>query len=163
MLPASWTTWVPRERPVPWAAYASGPSASLEIKPEGGLTAAVTTEDGQVVEVAVTPETPAAKIEAAPDGGGVQVLAQAASGVVEQRDVAPDGSVTVSISTTPLNLNATTWEAPPGLESVANPELPSPDERNLDNPDYAVDEPYSPPADAVSTKDTVPPTTVVSL
>ena len=28
MLPASWKTWVPRERPVPSAAYASPPSAS---------------------------------------------------------------------------------------------------------------------------------------
>ena len=133
-------------------ASASGPTASLEIKPEG-LTAAVTTADGQVVEVAVTPETPAAKIEADPESGGIQVLAQAASGVVERRDIASDGSVTVTIETTPLNLNATTWEAPAGLESVANPSLPSPDARNLANPDYKPDAPYTPPAEAVPAKE----------
>jgi hypothetical protein len=137
-------------------ASASGPTASLEIKPEG-LAAAVTTADGQVVEVAITPETPAAKIEADPESGGIQVLAQASSGVVEKRDIAADGSVTVTIQDTPLDLNATTWEAPPGLESTANPSLPSPDERNLANPDYEADAPYVAPAEAVPASETVPP------
>jgi hypothetical protein len=139
-------------------ATASGPTASLEIAPEG-LNATVTTADGQVVEVAVTPETPAAKIVADPEQGGVEVLAQSAGGTVEKRDIAPDGTVTVTTQTTPLNLNSTTWEAPPGLESKPLPMLPPPDARNVNNPDYAVDEPYSPPADAVSTADTVPPST----
>ncbi len=139
-------------------ATASGPTASLEITDEG-LKAAVTTEDGQTVEVAVTPETPAAKIVADPEQGGIEVLAQAADGIVEKRDIAADGSETVTIETTPLNLNATTWEAPPGLESAPLPMLPPPDARNVNNPDYAVDTPYTPPADAVPASDTVPPTT----
>ncbi len=141
-------------------ATASGPTASLEITDEG-LKAAVTTEDGQTVEVAVTPEAPAAKIVADPEQGGVQVLAQAADGVVEKRDIAADGTETVTIETTPLNLNATSWEPPPGLESAPLPMLPPPDARNVNNPDYAVDTPYAPPADAVPASETVPPTTTV--
>lgn len=141
-------------------ATASGPSASLEIS-DDGLKAAVTTEDGQTVEVNVTPESPAAKIVANAESGGIEVLAQAANGIVERRDIASDGSETISIETTPLNLNATTWEAPPGLESVTLPMLPSPDARNVNNPDYAVDTAYTPPADAVPASTTVAPATTV--
>jgi hypothetical protein len=139
-------------------ATASGPSASLEIS-DDDLKAAVTTEDGQTVEVNVTPESPAAKIVANAESGGIEVLTQAANGIVERRDIASDGSETVSIETAPLNLSATTWEAPPGLESVALPMLPSPDARNVNNPDYAVDTAYTPPADAVPATTAVPVTT----
>lgn len=138
------------------AVTASGPSARLSTG-SGRLTATVTSANGQVVAVDVTPDQPAASVVADATSGAVTVLAQTADGVTQRREIAPDGTETVSIEPTPLNLGSPTWTAPPGLESVPLPMLPPPEARNLNNPTYAADEPYVAPAGSVRVEDT--PTT----
>lgn len=130
-------------------ASASGPQASLSVAGET-LAVTVQTANGQVVEQAVTPESPAAKIVADPTTGGVTSLVQSASGTVLKTAVAADGTETKTVEAAgSLNLSSTTFEAPKGLESKPIESLPPPSARNLANPEYKADVPYVAPTTTV--------------
>lgn len=130
-------------------ATASGPSASLETSASGNLEVAVTAANGQVVTQAVTPEAPAAKV-VADNSGGVVALVASTTGEVVKREVSSTGVETKTTSTESLDLNATTFKAPPGLESKPIEALPSLEKRNLANPEYKADAPYVAPTTTTS-------------
>ncbi|MEY4634177.1 MAG: hypothetical protein RLZ18_1549, partial [Actinomycetota bacterium] len=125
-------------------ASASGPGASLTTSADGNMEVTVTTASGQVVKQEVTPEAPAAKVTADATGG-VTALVAAASGEVVKREVSSTGVETKTTTTETLDLNATAFKAPPGLESKPIEALPSLEKRNLANPDYKADAPYVAP------------------
>ena len=125
-------------------ASASGPSASLETSASGTMQVTVTAANGQVVKQEVNADSPAAKVTADATGG-VTALVAAASGEVVKREVSSTGVETKTTSTESLDLNATTFKAPPGLESKPIEALPSLDKRNLANPEYKADAPYVAP------------------
>ena len=130
-------------------ATASGPSASLETSASGNLEVAVTAANGQVVTQAVTPDAPAAKV-VADTSGGVVALVASTSGEVVKREVSSTGVETKTTTTESLDLNATTFKAPPGLESKPIEALPSLEKRNLANPEYKADAPYVAPTTTTS-------------
>lgn len=146
-------------------ATASGPSASLETSASGNLEVAVTAANGQVVTQAVTPEAPAAKV-VADTTGGVVALVASTTGEVVKREVSSTGVETKTTTTESLDLNATTFKAPPGLESKPIEALPSLEKRNLANPEYKADAPYVAPTTtttiAVKANAPEPKKTVVS-
>ena len=125
-------------------ASASGPSASLETSASGTMEVTVTAANGQVVKQEVNADSPAAKVTADATGG-VTALVAAASGEVVKREVSSTGVETKTTSTESLDLNATTFKAPPGLESKPIEALPSLEKRNLANPEYKADAPYVAP------------------
>ena len=125
-------------------ATASGPGASLTTSADGNMEVTVTTASGQVVKQEVTPEAPAAKVTADATGG-VTALVAAASGEVVKREVSSTGVETKTTTTETLDLNATAFKAPPGLESKPIEALPSLEKRNLANPEYKADAPYVAP------------------
>jgi len=132
-------------------ANASGAAISLEVG-GGEMAVTLTTANGQVIEQSVTPDAPALKVNADPETGGVVVLQQSSEGVVQQTEIASDGTQTTTVVDIPLDLNSTTVELPAELESAPIPGLPPADARNMDNPDYQVDQPYSAPTTIVMTR-----------
>lgn len=125
-------------------ANASGSAVSLSIEGET-MAVAVTTANGQVVQQEVSADKPTLQMKADPSGGGITVLAATSSGVVEKTEVSSSGEETKSVVTEKLELNAVTAVLPPELASKESTLLPSLANRDMANPNYKVDAPYSAP------------------
>lgn len=125
-------------------ANASGSAVSLSIEGDT-MAVAVTTANGQVVQQEVSADKPTLQMKADPSGGGITVLAATSSGVVEKTEVSSSGEETKSVVTEKLELNAVTAVLPPELASKESTLLPSLANRDMANPNYKVDAPYSAP------------------
>lgn len=110
-------------------ARAAGHTARLAIDGDA-IRAHVTTAVGELVETLVNRDTPVAEL-IAHRRGGARVLAKAIDGIVQRRDVGIGGTVASAIHAQGLNLHATSWNAPAGLESAALPMLGSVERRNM--------------------------------
>lgn len=111
-------------------AKAAGHTARLTIDRDR-IRAHVTTLAGELVETLVDRDAPMAEL-VAHRRGGARVLAKAADGVVQRRDLGLDGKVITALHDRDLNLNGVTWQGPAGLESRPIASLPSPELRSTE-------------------------------
>jgi hypothetical protein len=109
-------------------AKAMGHAARLGIDRDA-IRAHVITAAGERVESLVNSDTPVAEL-IAHLGGGAQVLAQAADGIVKRFDHGLDGKILTAIHEQGLNLHGIAWEARAGLESRPIAGLLSPELRD---------------------------------
>jgi uncharacterized repeat protein (TIGR02543 family) len=134
-------------------ASSSGSSSTLSI--EGAtLNVSIALPNGEIVQQKVDESTPVLKASVDQNGGSLSLLSATTNGVVEKTEIASNGTRTKSISTEPLNLNSVVAELPKELQSRANPLLPPPTERSLNNPNYRVDTAYEKPKEAAKSETT---------
>jgi hypothetical protein len=100
-------------------AKAAGHAARLGIDRDG-IRAHVITAAGERVESLVNRDSPVAEL-IAHRRGGARVLAKAADGIVQRRDIGLDGKVAAALHGAGLNLHSPAWNAPAGLESAPLP------------------------------------------
>ncbi|MBJ7504335.1 MAG: hypothetical protein JHC86_00960, partial [Ilumatobacteraceae bacterium] len=125
-------------------ASVSGSSTSLTLE-GNALSVAVTLPGGEIVQQRVDESQPALLSEVNPSTGEVVVLQASESGQVTRTEIATDGTRTENISAEKLDLVSVVPVLPPTLESVANPALPAPADRDLNNPSYKADAAYVAP------------------
>jgi len=134
-------------------ASSSGASSTLSVD-GASLNVAIALPTGEIVQQKVDESTPVLKASVDLTAGSVSLLQASASGVVEKTEISNDGTRTKSISTESLNLSDVVATLPKELQSRANPLLPPPTERSLNNPNYRVDTAYEKPKEAAKSETT---------
>ena len=129
------------------AAEVAGGNAIIGIA-NTQLNISVETTTGLKVEAVVNQETPAISAKA-PESGSTDfvVKTQTADNSLQIREIARDGSelVTTQLATKLAELSATSIDLPEVLQkSEVKPGLPPRENRDLANPEYTVDAPFTP-------------------